>query len=187
MIKNYQYIIFNKPYGVLCQFTGEAGDITLANFNLPKDVYPAGRLDKDSEGLLLLTNDGIFNQKVTNPKSKKEKTYWVQVEKIPSDDDLQRLMRGVKIKDYTTAPCKVRKISPPNIEERDPPIRFRKNIPTQWLEIKISEGKNRQIRRMTANIGFPTLRLVRVGIGKYTNTNLASGQWIKVGPKDIIG
>lgn len=185
MKSDYQYIIFHKPYGVLCQFTGEMGDRTLADFNLPKDVYPAGRLDKDSEGLLLLTNDGIFNQKVTNPKSKKSKTYWVQVEKIPTANSLEVLMQGVKIKDYKTQPCKVSLINP-DIEERDPPIRERKNIPTQWLQIEITEGKNRQVRRMTAKIGHPTLRLIRVGIGKYFDSSLKPGEWINVNREEIL-
>ena len=185
MKSDYQYIIFNKPYGVLCQFTGEEGNKTLANFKLPKDVYAAGRLDKDSEGLLLLTDDGIFNQKITNPKSNKVKTYWVQVEKVPTQEDLNRLMQGVEIKDYKSAPCKAKLINP-QLDPRDPPIRERKNIPTQWIEIQISEGKNRQIRRMTAKIGFPTLRLIRVGIGKYFNSRLKPGEWIEVKKSEIL-
>lgn len=185
MKSQYQYIIFYKPYGVLCQFTGEKNDRTLADFNLPKNVYPAGRLDKDSEGLILLTDDGIFNQKVTNPKSKKNKTYWVQVERIPKKDDLKKLEHGVKIKDYTTKPCKVKLIDI-SIAERDPPIRFRKNVPTCWLEICVQEGKNRQVRRMTAHINHPTLRLIRVGIGKYFNPNLKPGEYINVQPEDIL-
>jgi len=186
MKTQYQYIIFYKPYGVLCQFTGEIGDKTLSDFGLPKDIYPAGRLDKDSEGLLLLTNDGIFNQKVTNPKSQKSKTYWVQVEKIPSESSLNILSKGgIKIKDYFTKPCKAKLIDL-NIPERTPPIRSRKNIPTAWLEIELKEGKNRQLRKMTAHIGHPTLRLIRVGIGKYMNPNLASGEWISIAPNEII-
>lgn len=185
MKDEYQYIIFNKPYGVLCQFTGEPGDKTLAQYGLPKNVYAAGRLDKDSEGLLLLTDDGAFNQLVTNPKSKKPKTYWVQVENIPSDEALSKLMQGVEIKNYKSAPCKAKLIDP-KIEPRDPPIRERKNIPTQWIELEIKEGKNRQIRRMTAKIGHPTLRLVRISIGKYSNSELAPGQWITVNKTDIL-
>lgn len=185
MKSQYQYIIFNKPYGVLCQFTGESGDKTLSDFNLPKDVYPAGRLDKDSEGLLLLTDDGVFNQKVTNPKSKKFKIYWVQVERVPSEEALNQLRKGVKIKDYTTQPCKVKKIDI-TIKERDPPIRYRKNVPTCWLELRIQEGKNRQVRRMTAKINHPTLRLIRVGIGKYINKTLNPGEWINISPNEII-
>lgn len=181
----FKYIAFNKPYGVLCQFTGEEGDKTLADFNLPSEVYAAGRLDKDSEGLLILTNDGVFNQKITNPKAEKEKTYWVQVENIPTQSALNQLKKGVKIKDYQTAPCKVRLINP-NIPPRTPPIRERKNIPTSWLEIKITEGKNRQVRRMTAKIGYPTLRLIRVAIGKLELEDLAVGSWKFINKNEII-
>lgn len=184
LMNDFTYIIFNKPYGVLCQFTGEGK--TLKDFELPKDVYPAGRLDKDSEGLLLLTNDGLFNQKVTNPKSNKEKTYHVQVEKIPSEESLNTLRKGkVKIQNYLTKPAKLKKLDidyPPRV----PPIRVRKNIPDCWLEIKIVEGKNRQVRKMTAAIGHPTLRLIRVQIGKYKNQNLKPGEWVQVKKKDIL-
>ncbi len=185
-MNEFKYIAFYKPYGVLTQFTGEEGDKTLADYSLPKDVYAAGRLDKDSEGLLLLTNDGIFNQKLTNPKSQKEKTYLVQVENIPSEQSLEKLRKGVQIKDYQTRPCKVRIMGDLDIPPRDPPIRERKNIPTSWLEIKISEGKNRQVRRMTAKIGHPTLRLIRVAIGKLTLENLTPGEWKEVHRRDII-
>lgn len=184
-MKKYKYIAFNKPYGVLCQFTGEANDKLLSHYKLPPEVYAAGRLDKDSEGLLLLTNDGVFNQKITNPKFIKEKTYWVQVENIPTEESLNQLRAGVKIKDYQTKPCKVKIISAPNIPDRDPPIRVRKNIPTCWLEIKITEGKNRQVRRMTAKIGHPTLRLIRSSIGKLLLGNLLPGSWQFVEKKDI--
>lgn len=183
---SFKYIAFYKPYGVLCQFSGEDQDITLAHFSLPKEVYPAGRLDKDSEGLLLLTNDGQFNQRLTNPRYQKEKTYWVQVERIPSEAKLAELKKGVKIKDYTTRPCKVQVITTPAIEERNPPIRFRKNVPTSWLEIKITEGKNRQVRRMTAAIGHPTLRLIRVKMGQLGIGKLAPGEWKEVSKRDII-
>lgn len=183
---NYKYVAFYKPYGVLCQFTGEETDRTLAEFNLPKDVYAAGRLDKDSEGLLILTNDGVFNQKLTNPRFEKAKTYWVQVENIPSKKELDKLSNGLKIKDYKTLPCSVKIIDPPNVEDRTPPIRFRKNIPTCWLELTIKEGKNRQVRRMTASIGHPTLRLIRYKIGKTTIDNLQPGQWIEVKKENII-
>lgn len=176
-MSNYKYIVFYKPFNVLSQFTTECNSRTLSEFDLPKNVYAAGRLDKDSEGLLLLTDDGDLNQKITNPKSGKEKTYYVQVENIPSTDSIKKLCSGLKIKNYTTAPCKAKIIHDPNLDERNPPIRQRKSIPTCWLEIKISEGKNRQIRRMTAKIGHPTLRLVRVAIGKVTLGNLRPGEW----------
>lgn len=185
-MKNFKYIAFYKPYGVLCQFTTDDESATLADFSLPKEVYPAGRLDKDSEGLLFLTNDGVFNQKVANPKAEKEKTYWVQVENIPTQNDLNKLMRGVVIKGYKTKPCVAKLIAEPNIEPRDPPIRERKNIPTTWVEIKISEGKNRQVRRMTAAIGYPTLRLVRVAIGKLKLENLKAGEWKPVKKNEVI-
>ena len=181
-----KYIAFYKPYGVLTQFTGEGGDRTLADFNLPKNVYAAGRLDKDSEGLLILTDDGVFNQKLTNPKSNKEKTYYVQVENIPTEESLSQMRRGLKIKDYTTKPCKVRILDDPGFEERDPPIRERKSIPTCWIEIIISEGKNRQVRRMTAKIGHPTLRLVRISMGKLQLGSLKQGEWREVEKSEIL-
>ncbi len=182
-----KYIAFYKPYGVLCQFTGEAGDRTLSEFDLPKGVYAAGRLDKDSEGLLVLTDDGLFNQKLTNPKSNKEKTYLVQVENTPSSEKLETLSRGVIIKGgYKTLPCKAKLISDPGFEPRDPPIRERKSIPTAWLEIKLVEGKNRQVRSMTASIDHPTLRLIRVSVGKLNIEQLKPGQWIQVKKEDIL-
>ncbi len=184
---NNLYIIFNKPYGVLCQFTGEKDDKTLSEFNFPKDVYAAGRLDKDSEGLLVLTNDGIFNQNLTNPKSNKFKTYHVQVEKIPTQEDLEILQAGVIIKGgYKTLPCKAKILTETSYPDRVPPIRERKNIPTCWLEIKVCEGKNRQVRSMTASIGYPTLRLIRIGVGKIELGDLASGQWRQVDKREII-
>lgn len=185
MKKNWKYIAFNKPFGCLCQFTGEANDLTLKDFDLPAGVYPAGRLDKDSEGLLILTDDGVFNQKVANPKSNKEKTYWVQVENIPDPESLAKLEKGVEIKSKKTLPCKVKMIHP-EIAQRNPPIRFRKNIPTAWLELKIKEGKNRQVRRMSAQIGHPTLRLIRVQIGKLNLKHLKPGEWRHVQPEDVI-
>lgn len=185
-MSKFKYIAFYKPYGVLCQFTSDEHNETLANFNLPKDVYPAGRLDKDSEGLLLLTNDGVFNQKVANPSSFKEKTYWVQVENIPSVEALSKLSSGVVIQKYKTRPSKVRQISPPDVPERNPPIRKRKNIPTCWLELKISEGKNRQVRKMTAAVGHPTLRLIRVAVGKYNLRNIKPGQWLEITKEEVL-
>jgi 23S rRNA pseudouridine2457 synthase len=184
---NHQYIAFFKPYGVLCQFTGEIGDKTLSDFNLPEGVYAAGRLDKDSEGLLILTNDGIFNQELTNPKSKKKKTYYAQVEKIPTEDSLQQLREGVTIKGgYQTLPCNARIIKDPGFGARIPPIRERKAIPDCWLEIKVIEGKNRQVRSMTASIGHPTLRLVRVSVGKRKLNKLAPGEWEAISKEEII-
>ena len=182
----HKYIAFFKPYGVLCQFTGEPEDKTLSDFGLPKEVYAAGRLDKDSEGLLILTDDGAFNQKLTNPKSQKEKTYLVQVEKVPSEDSLKSLRLGVTIKGgYRTLPCKARIIQP-TIADRVPPIRERKTVPTSWLEIKVIEGKNRQVRSMTASIGHPTLRLIRTSIGLYQITNLNPGEWLEVEKGEIL-
>jgi 23S rRNA pseudouridine2457 synthase len=181
------YIAFNKPYGVLSQFTGEKLDETLAKFGIPKDVYAAGRLDKDSEGLLILSNDGAFIDTLISPKSDKEKIYWVQVEKIPDAQSLLKLSRGVMIEDYKTKPCKVTILDPePEIEERNPPVRFRKTIPTCWLEITISEGKNRQVRKMTASIGFPTLRLIRVKTGKYELGDLGIGEWRVIRKEDVL-
>lgn len=182
------YIAFNKPYGVLSQFTGEKIEETLSFFNLPKGVYAVGRLDKDSEGLLILSNDGKFIDTLLTPKYDKEKTYLVQVEKIPSEESLNILRKGgIIIQDYKTRPAKVRNLGEfLDIPERTPPIRERKSVPTCWLEIKISEGKNRQVRRMTASIGHPTLRLIRVEVGKYKLNNLLPGQWIEIQKEDIL-
>lgn len=186
-MQNFEYIAFYKPYGVLCQFTGEKEDRTLAEFGFPKGVYAAGRLDKDSEGLLILTDDGVFNQRITNPSAQKEKTYWVQVEKIPNPESLNALAKGVVIKGgYQTLPCTVKLIESPSVPPRTPPIRERKNIPTSWLEIKVVEGKNRQVRSMTASIGHPTLRLIRISVGKKNLTNLSPGTWEKIKPNEVI-
>lgn len=176
-------ILFNKPFGVLSQFTDGRSPTerpTLSGFDLPKQVYAAGRLDRDSEGLLVLTDDGRLQARIANPKSKTEKTYLVQVEGDPSDADLAPLRQGVTLKDGRTRPAKVALIDPPDIWNRDPPVRFRKSVPDRWIEINITEGRNRQIRRMTTAVGFPTLRLVRWRVGKWSLDGLAPGEWREV-------
>jgi 23S rRNA pseudouridine2457 synthase len=175
-------IAFNKPYGVLCQFTDRsaAPRRTLAEFGLPPDVYPAGRLDFDSEGLLLLTDDGALAHRLTDPRHKLEKTYWVQVEGEPGDGQLEALRAGVQLNDGPTLPARARRLEPPVLWPRDPPVRFRKTVPDAWLELAIREGRNRQVRRMTAAVGLPTLRLVRVAAGEHVLAGLAPGQWRKV-------
>ncbi len=181
-----RYIVFHKPYGVLSQFTPEDGARTLAEFNLPKEVYAAGRLDKDSEGLLLLTDDGPLIERLLNPKNDKQKTYWVLVERVPDEESLNRMRHGLKIEDYTTKAAAVNLLDPqPEVAPRDPPVRFRKTVQDVWIEIKISEGKNRQVRKMTAAIGHPTLRLIRMGIGQLTLGNLALGEWREVSLEEI--
>ena len=172
-------IAFNKPFNVLCQFTDEAATprATLAGFGLPPDVYAAGRLDYDSEGLLLLTDDGTLAHRLTDPRHKQPKTYWVQVEGEPGAAALEQLRQGVVLNDGPTQPAAVRRIDPPALWPRNPPVRFRKTVPDAWLEISLSEGRNRQVRRMTAAVGLPTLRLVRVAIGPHRLDGLEPGQW----------
>ncbi len=172
-------VLFNKPFDVLCQFTDETGRRTLADYIKLKNIYAAGRLDRDSEGLLLLTDDGKLQHTITDPKNKMVKTYWVQVEGEISDEAIKQLTKGVTLKDGLTKPATAKKISQPkNLWERTPPIRERKDIPTSWIALSIAEGKNRQVRRMTAAVGFPTLRLIRYSIGEWTIDNIASGDYI---------
>ena len=172
-------IAFNKPYGVLCQFTDRSipPRPTLAGFGLPPAVYAAGRLDHDSEGLLLLTDDGALAHRLTDPRHKQTKTYWVQVEGAPDEAQLAALRSGVQLRDGPTRPAQVERIDPSALWPRDPPVRFRKTVPDAWLQLEIGEGRNRQVRRMTAAVGLPTLRLVRVAIGGHRLDGLLPGQW----------
>ncbi|NJD25096.1 MAG: pseudouridine synthase [Betaproteobacteria bacterium] len=174
-------VLFNKPYGVLSQFTAEGRWRGLAEFIPVKGVYVAGRLDADSEGLLVLTDDGRLQARIADPKHKLVKTYWAQVEGIPDEAALDRLRTGIALPDFTARPADVCRIGEPTgLLPRDPPIRFRAAIPTSWLEIRIAEGKNRQVRRMTAAIGYPTLRLVRAAIGGAGLAGLAPGEWRRI-------
>lgn len=176
-------ILLYKPYGVLSQFTPEPGTShrTLKDYiDLPR-VYPAGRLDHDSEGLLILTSDGALQRRLTDPRFGHSRTYWVQVEGTPTEEALHMLRKGVRIQDYTTRPAEVRLLpGVPDLPPRDPPVRFRKSVPTSWLEITLTEGRNRQVRRMTAAAGYPTLRLVRVRSGEWSLDGLEPGQWREV-------
>jgi 23S rRNA pseudouridine2457 synthase len=170
-------ILFTKPFNVLCQFTDKEGRKTLSDFIKVKNIYAAGRLDYDSEGLVLLTDDGKLQNKISDPENKIPKTYLVQVEGIPDESAFNKLSKGIVLKDGITKPAKVNLIDEPNIWERNPPIRKRKNIPTSWVELTIIEGRNRQVRRMTAAVGYPTLRLIRYSIGEWNINKLKNGQY----------
>jgi 23S rRNA pseudouridine2457 synthase len=172
-------IAFNKPYGVLSQFTGDGSpNRALAEFGFPKNVYPIGRLDADSEGLLLLSDEAHWNEKLLHPRHAHEREYWAQVEKIPSPENLRKLEKGVLLQGRKTLPCRAWRLEPqPEIPPRVPPIRFRKSVPDCWIGLELIEGKNRQVRRMTATIGHPTLRLLRVRIGNFWLGDLPAGQW----------
>ena len=174
-------LAFHKPYGVVSQFTPDGSWRTLAEFGLPPRVRPAGRLDADSEGLLLLTDDGALQHRLCDPRFEHPKTYWAQVEGAPTDAALEPLRVGIAIRDYVTRPAQVRVLeAPPDLPPREPPIRVRKSIPDRWIELVLHEGRNRQVRRMTAAVGFPTLRLVRVASGSIRLEGLAPGQWREV-------
>lgn len=174
-------IAFNKPFGVSCKFSPEPNRRTLADYIEVRGVYPAGRLDTDSEGLLLLTDDGVLQARIAEPKHVITKVYWAQVEGSPTQSALDQLDQGVRLSDFTTRPAKARLVAePPGLWTRDPPIRHRAKIPTAWIELTISEGRNRQVRRMTAKVGFPTLRLIRAAIGKVKVEGLGQGKWREI-------
>ncbi|MDO6693660.1 rRNA large subunit pseudouridine synthase E [Aliiglaciecola sp. 3_MG-2023] len=175
--QNRTVLLFNKPFDVLTQFTDDQNRKTLKDYINVPDVYAAGRLDRDSEGLLVLTNDGKLQHQIANPKQKTSKTYWAQVDGDISQEAINKLCAGVELKDGPTMPAKVKKIPPPEVWERHPPVRFRANIPTSWISLTIQEGRNRQVRRMTAAVGFPTLRLIRYQIGQWTIDGLENGKY----------
>ncbi|WP_051229554.1 pseudouridine synthase [Paludibacterium yongneupense] len=172
-----ELILFNKPYGVICQFSGNELRPTLKDHIDAQGFYPAGRLDTDSEGLLLLTDDGGLQHRIADPRWKLPKTYWVQVEGLASDEQLERLRQGVDLGDFITRPALAERMPSPDVWPRQPPVRFRKTVPDGWLSLTIREGKNRQVRRMTAKVGLPTLRLVRAAIGPWSLDGLEPGQW----------
>ena len=180
-------ILLNKPYGMLCQFTDEAGRATLKDCVAVPGVYAAGRLDTDSEGALLLTDDGPLQHRIADPRHKLPKTYLVQVEGEPDEAALARLRAGLDLGDFRTRPCRARAVAEPDwLWPRDPPVRFRKSVPTSWLEIVLREGKNRQVRRMTAKVGFPTLRLIRIAIGPWRLDGLLPGQWRELEAAELV-
>lgn len=186
----YRYLLFYKPYGVLSQFTDTSTDDskrpTLKDWVPVPSVYPVGRLDLDSEGLMLLTDDGLLQHRLSDPRFGHPRTYWVQVERIPDEEALKKLREGIVIDDYRTRSALVKLLpAEPQLPPRDPPIRFRKNVPTAWLEITLTEGRNRQVRRMTAAVGFPTLRLVRVAIGDLRADGLEPGDWRELTPDEL--
>ncbi|HTL87781.1 MAG TPA: pseudouridine synthase [Leptolyngbya sp.] len=185
----YRYLLFNKPYNVLSQFSDDSPPAeprsTLKDFIDVPNVYPVGRLDQDSEGLMLLTDHGQLQHRLSDPKFQHTKTYWAQVENIPTDSAIAQLRQGVTIQNYRTRPAIVDRLDAPDLPPRDPPIRFRKNIPTAWLEITLTEGRNRQIRKMTAAVGFPTLRLVRTAIAHLRLADLEPGQWRDLTPEEL--
>jgi 23S rRNA pseudouridine2457 synthase len=185
-IERIMLIAFNKPFGVLSQFTSDGSkNRTLAEFGFPKNVYPIGRLDADSEGLLLLSDEPEWNAKLLQPRHAHEREYWVQVERIPSPEQLKKLERGVVIQGHKTLPCRAWMLKPqPVIAPRDPPIRFRKSVPDCWIGLELIEGKNRQVRKMTAAIGHPTLRLLRVRIGGFCLGELEVGKWRMLSEKE---
>ena len=179
-------IAFHKPYGVVSQFTPDGSpNRTLAEFGLPPNVYPVGRLDADSEGLLLLSDEAALNDRLLHPRHAHGRLYWAQVERIPAPDALRQLEKGVLIAGHATLPCRATRLDPaPDIAPRDPPIRFRKSVPDCWIALELVEGKNRQVRRMTAAIGHPTLRLLRVRIGAFELGTLPAGEWKALGPAE---
>jgi 23S rRNA pseudouridine2457 synthase len=179
-------IAFHKPFGVLSQFTGDgSANRTLADFRFPHEVYPIGRLDADSEGLLLLSDEAALNARLLHPRQGHRRIYWAQVERLPTPETLQRLARGVEIQSRKTLPCQARLLEPqPVVPPREPPIRWRKTVPDYWIELELVEGKNRQVRRMTAAVGHPTLRLLRVQIGHFALADLPPGKWLILNQAD---
>lgn len=178
-------ILFNKPYGVLSQFTPADGHRALSDFGLPGKVYPAGRLDADSEGLLLLTSDGRLQSYISEPRHKQPKTYWAQVERIITEEALEKLRIGIMLKDGITLPCGAEKMEEPDIPPRTPPIRTRKTVPVCWVRIVLKEGRNRQVRRMLAAVGFPVLRLIRYSIGNFSLDGLKPGEWRELSREEL--